>query len=383
CSLFLYDSQNQSPGQHIASSGVVSTPRIESLLQTGTYYVRVAHWSSSATGAYRLVLKTQSSAIPITQLIQDNFDVRNDWEVYKFTLNSPGYVELLQIRPQVSTPLINLNITLRDEAGGYVFSGPDAAFLNPGTYFITVNSATNAPNTGDFSLKLFTPDNATAVKDGTISGRIDVPNDSDHFRFVVPGNAPKTVRFRISGSVNLRPVLMNESGQSPTRFDPSQSHDREVSLNPGVYFLYLFGYNSSGVGSYGNYTLNLSGLLPAAPEISIQQPAGTGLIDGKSSRKFETVVVGSSKGISRTFTIRNTGGKALSGIKVSIRGKDSGNFRFKSRPATTLAPGKQTTFRVQFKPVTKGKKAAWLHVTSNDADENPFDIRVTGKAVRK
>ncbi len=122
---------------------------------------------------------------------------------------------------------------------------------------------------------------------------------------------------------------------------------------------------------------------PSQPEIDVRQPANKALTDGKSKIAFGTAVAGSGKGIARTFTIRNTGGKPLTGIKVSKSGRHAGDFRIKGRPATSLAPGRQTTFKVTFMPKAKGLRTAWLRVASNDADENPFDIPVTGRAVRK
>lgn len=380
----LYDSSGST--QHIASGRALGAiPGITKFLQPGTYYFRV-YSLFSFTGAYRVVLKNQSAAIPAGSLIQGNLDVPNDWETYKFTLQSPGYVSLLQIRPKVSTPLINLNVILRDEAGTNLDPGLRGVILNPGNYFITVNSATNAPNSGDFSLKLFTPDNATPIKEGKTSGSMEVPNDQDHFRFVVAGNTPKPIRFRTSGSVFLQPFLQNEIGQFlkiPASRGSSKEHDFEMELNPGVYFFYLYGTNSTGVGSFGNYTLTLSGLLPAAPEISIQQPARSELSDGKSKRSFGKAVVGVKKGITKTFVIRNTGNAPLTGIRVAKGGRNKRDFQITLPPASSVAPGKQTTFEITFQPKSKGSKNAWLRVASNDANENPFDISIIGMAVGK
>ena len=47
---------------------------------------------------------------------------------------------------------------------------------------------------------------------------------------------------------------------------------------------------------------------------------------------------------------------------------------------TTLTPGAGTTFGVFFQPLSGGVRAATVQIASNDADENPFDIPVTGTA---
>jgi hypothetical protein len=51
-------------------------------------------------------------------------------------------------------------------------------------------------------------------------------------------------------------------------------------------------------------------------------------------------------------------------------------------PKTSLAPGSSTTFKVIFKPSAKGTRKANIHIKSNDADENPFDIKLTGQGVK-
>jgi hypothetical protein len=37
-----------------------------------------------------------------------------------------------------------------------------------------------------------------------------------------------------------------------------------------------------------------------------------------------------------------------------------------------------TTFTVQFSPASPGVKTATLHIANNEADEDPFDIILTG-----
>ncbi len=365
----------------IVTGGTGQTQSITQFLQTGIYFVSAETWTT--TGPYKLVLKTQSSATPMAKVTLGNLDVPNDWETYKFTVGSPGRVVLQVRKPRISTPAINLTMIVRDEAGNSTSSTGSAAnfddFLNPGIYFVTITSEYS----GDFSLKLTTPDNAVAISDGITHVDIDVPLDHDYYRFVVPGNTQRTIRIVISGSVYIRPTLQNEFGQSPTRFDPSQNHDREITLEPGIYFLMLYGYYEYGTGSYGNYTLALSGIIPTFPEISVQEPKGRDLVDGKSKFSFGSSIIGKGKGITKTFVIRNTGTGTLVGIKVASLGKNAADFKIKTQPASSLAAGKQTTFKVTFKPKAKGRKSASLRIASNDADENPFDISLTGKGSKK
>jgi hypothetical protein len=122
---------------------------------------------------------------------------------------------------------------------------------------------------------------------------------------------------------------------------------------------------------------------PGGPsaEIVIQQPAGSELTDGMSKRSFGTEKVGTTSPL-KTFTIRNTGTATLKNLAVTKDGANARNFSVKAPPKTSLAPGSSTTFKVIFKPSAKGTRKATIHIKSNDPDENPFDIKLTGQGVK-
>jgi len=113
------------------------------------------------------------------------------------------------------------------------------------------------------------------------------------------------------------------------------------------------------------------------PEISIQQPTGSDLVDGKSRKSFGTIKIG-RPGAARTFTIRNGGMLTLSGLAITTNGAHARDFLVSTPAQTSLAPGTATTFKVTFKPTYKGTRNAAIHIRSNDRNENPFDISVTG-----
>ena len=117
------------------------------------------------------------------------------------------------------------------------------------------------------------------------------------------------------------------------------------------------------------------------PEIAVQQPVGTNLVDGATTNNFGNVRVGFSSG-PRTFTITNSGNAMLTLISpFIIDGAHATNF-FVSAPGTTsVAPNSSTTFTVTFNPSAPGNRSAALHFGNNDTDENPFDIALTGYGV--
>lgn len=121
---------------------------------------------------------------------------------------------------------------------------------------------------------------------------------------------------------------------------------------------------------------------PKLPEIVVQQPQGSDLIDGKAKRNFGKVKVG-KKSKARVFTIKNTGTANLTGLAITKNGANRANFKVTRLAKTSLAAGASTTFKVTFKPNVKGRQKAAIHIRSNDADENPFDIQLTGKGTQR
>lgn len=79
-----------------------------------------------------------------------------------------------------------------------------------------------------------------------------------------------------------------------------------------------------------------------------------------------------------SFTIRNTGNGPMTGLGITFDGPDATMFSVITAPSAPLAPGSNTTFRILFRPSSSGTKAATLHIASNDLDENPFDIILSG-----
>lgn len=115
----------------------------------------------------------------------------------------------------------------------------------------------------------------------------------------------------------------------------------------------------------------------ADAEIVVEQPDGNGLTDGSSTVSFGTVAIGGSS--TKTFTIRNTGTVGtLSGLALSKDGAAAADYAVGTLSVTSLAPGDSTTFTVTYTPGAGGVRTAALHIASNDGDENPFDIALTG-----
>ena len=128
----------------------------------------------------------------------------------------------------------------------------------------------------------------------------------------------------------------------------------------------------TGAGVLGNF----ASFGAAAPEIAVEQPAGTDLADG-GSVSFGSVGIGDG-GTSRTFTIKNTGTASLTGLAITLDGPDQALFAITASPNQPVPGGGSTTFSVRFTPTATGARTASLHIASNDSDENSFDITLIG-----
>jgi hypothetical protein len=121
----------------------------------------------------------------------------------------------------------------------------------------------------------------------------------------------------------------------------------------------------------------------AFPEIVVEgQPSNLNVSDG-GSRSFGTAVTGSTTSV--TFTVKNIGYNdlTLNGTpKVAVSGTHGSMFSITAQPTSPItAPTGTTTFTVQFLPTSGGVKTAALSIPSNDVDESPFDINLTGTAL--
>ncbi|HPA19942.1 MAG TPA: choice-of-anchor D domain-containing protein [Verrucomicrobiae bacterium] len=146
-----------------------------------------------------------------------------------------------------------------------------------------------------------------------------------------------------------------------------------------------YGEDSGATGINGNQADNGTGDSGAAyvfhapspqQEIVVEQPTGAEVLDGGTRTSFGAPPGGD---MSLTFTIRNIGESNLTGLVITKDGADASDFTVTSSPVAPIAPGSNTTFVIQFAPTSAGAKTAAIHIANNDADENPFDITLTGR----
>ena len=233
-----------------------------------------------------------------------------------------------------------VNLSLADAAG----------HASVGSFTVTVQEQTNAPNfitagTVPLTANGFTPTGFTV-------GAVTLGFDP------APGQ--------------VLTLVNNTSGNPIVGAFTDLPDGGTVLTNHGGRSL-LFQASYSG-GDGNDLTLTLLN-----PEITVEEPLLADIPDG-GSKSFGTMVLGSP--VSLVFTVKNTGPGILNGLTITKSGTDQSAFTVTASPTAPVAgPSGSTTFTVQFNPATSGAKTATIHIPSDDGDENPFDITLTGHAL--
>jgi protocatechuate 3,4-dioxygenase beta subunit len=117
-------------------------------------------------------------------------------------------------------------------------------------------------------------------------------------------------------------------------------------------------------------------LAALAPEINLKQGA-TGIATG-GTYGYGSKLVGTDT--DTVFTVENTGTDALilTGLPLTITGPNADQFTITVQPTSPIAAAGSTTFTVRFHPTSVGDKTAAISIASNDADENPYILNLTG-----
>jgi len=157
----------------------------------------------------------------------------------------------------------------------------------------------------------------------------------------------------------------------------SEADPVHVYQTPGVYNVTLTATQGAEVAvkTRAEY-ITVTGP-PPAPEIVVEEPVGANLVDGVAALAFGDSNIGSP--VVKNLTVRNTGTADLSGLAVTPSG--SNDFGFSALGFTTLAPGASTNFTVTFTPTAAGPRNASLQISSNDSDENPFNVTFNGNGI--
>ncbi|MFT3793931.1 choice-of-anchor D domain-containing protein [Flavobacterium sp.] len=233
--------------------------------------------------------------------------------------------------------------------------------------------------------------NATSIADGDTT-----PTTADWTDFSTVALS-RTYTIRNLGNLVLTLGTITFSGTNATDFSVTASPGTVVPAFGSVTATVAF--NPGGIGQR-NATMNIpnndSNENPydyairgtgGVPEINIKSQYNVNIVDGTTTTSTsdqtnfgEVSMDGGSVYVN--LIIENTGTGALAIGAASFSGVNASNFSVISAPASTIAAGGNSRFKIAFTPTTIGVKNAMFSIVNNDSDENPYNFALSGTGVQ-
>ena len=362
-----------------------------------------ASWTSN-TNHYSVasITVTEESATPVPEIdIKGNGSSITDGNTYPSFGNYTKFVST-----DVSAGANTRTYTIYNiGTGSLTISGVSITGTNAADFsFSTVPASTVAASSSTTFTVNFNP--ATV---GTKTATINVmSNDSSEgsYDFSIEGYGYTPENLAVTG-------ITTPSAANTTYIHQGVLNNYEFWLSSNGYYLYTDGSNwlidnntdpstsdkvdffalssftpsildaSTWTGERGTGTPVIAAVSPT-PNINVKGKGQTIVINDNSPSFTDDTKYGSvniaSGSRSRTYTIENMGGAALTISGVNISGIDAADFSVTTPPSASVASTGSTTFTVTFDPTTEGIKTATVSITSNDPDENPYPFSISGDA---
>ncbi len=318
--------------------------------------------------------------------LDSGFNPSADSSVYSMVVQTDGKVVLggafTTLRPNGATSSTARHFIARvnadgtvdtdfdPETNGYVYG---ATLQADGRVLIGGDFSTLQPNAAPFPFarRLF------ARLENDIATQVLTVPDHTQVLWTRGGAAPEAeqVTFELSTDLGSHWVLIGGG----SRVGTTSSWQCTALALPAGGSLRVRGQTPGGLYNGGSGLIEqVLQFTVAAPEIVLEQ--GSELMDGTGSVDFGSFPLDGST--SKQFTIRNMGTAALALTSVTVSGPQMADFAVNTSGLNrTLAPAASTTFTVTFKPAAIGSRGTTLQIASDDADENPFDITLTGSGL--
>lgn len=245
--------------------------------------------------------------------------------------------------------------------------------LNAGSTVITTEVTTQAGAPKIYIINVIRPAptvvtaNATVITStgATLNGSIN------------PNGAATTAAFEWGTSPTLATFSTLAAGTTNAGTAPVAVNAVLTGLTTGTtYYFRIKGTRSDSATPQRGAILSFVPV--ASPDIAVEHPTGINLTSGVSGIDYGPVIAGRGS-IAKTFTIKNTGTGNLTGLSFTKDGTAAADFKVEvTGMKSTLTPGGSTAFTVTFSTAVLGARTEVLHIASNDPDEAPFDITLTG-----
>ena len=215
----------------------------------------------------------------------------------------------------------------------------------------------------------------------TTAPEIDVvPTAHNYGPVVINTTSSRTFAIRNTGSADLQVGSATLVGGDSVQFAIT-SGGAPFTVAPGATHNLVVGFTPTSTGPKAT-TLRLTSDDQDEPIVDVAlSGTGTVLVPDiavtPASHNYGTQGVGSS--VTQSFTVSNTGTGDLIVGASTLTGPNASEFAFVSGQAGfTVAPGATSAIQVRFSPTTQAAKSAVLTIPSNDPDENPVVINLSG-----
>ncbi|MBN1349535.1 choice-of-anchor D domain-containing protein [candidate division KSB1 bacterium] len=149
-----------------------------------------------------------------------------------------------------------------------------------------------------------------------------------------------------------------------------------TGINDGLTNLYIRSLTVCGTDLFagtndgGIWRRPLSTMITSVPDINVNP----------TSWNYGSMSVGNYS--DKTFVVSNTGAAELNVTATTLGGANQSEFSIQSGGGSfTLAPAGSRNLTIRFAPTGAGSKSASLSISSNDPDENPLVIALSGQGV--
>jgi len=330
---------------------------------------------------------------------------------FGYLLPGASRSKILTIANTGAVPLTGISVSVVGSAADFTVGNPAAAVLAPGTsttFTVTFTAGTSGfrnaalhvlsddADESPFDIQLSGICTPTPFPEITVSQTANGPSFEDGVSVLDTGTSEvgpfvvTGITIRNSGTGDMHGLAITLDGGNAEDF--SFSSTPPAVLSPGSSFSCIVSFSPKALGvrtaqlhiasddaDENPFDIPLIGIgkAPPSPEIAVEPSTGPGLTDGASVITFEPVQPG-SQSVTQTFTIRNQGDAYLQNISIVKDGANASDFVIGTLSKNFLPGGQSMTFFVRFGPLSAGAKVAALHIFSNDADESPFDIQLSG-----
>jgi uncharacterized delta-60 repeat protein len=320
--------------------------------------------------------------------LDSNFDPKANGIVYNMALQADGKI-LLGGLFNTLQPNGAATATARSQIARVNSDGSLDSNFDPKANGIVYNVALQAD--GKILLGgLFNTLQPNGAETASARSRFALLNNDVVIHSLAPTSRSEVVWFRGGSSPEVAQVIFEQSANGNANWELLGSGTRiGITSNwqlTGISLaksgrLRARGQTTNGYQNSGSGLIEEEVTFEFLPEIGINEPLGVALLDGSGVVDFGNMSTGGNAPL-KTFTITNTGDADLMNLAITNGGGNRVDFIVTPLSTTTLQPNQSATFTVTFAPGAgaSGTRTATLQVASNDVDENPFDIALSGTA---